>query len=61
MAQLQGKITELNEKNKEMAEAENVDPQEYKELQSELEDFNSRWSTVSEDVKEEEKRYKTSM
>ena len=57
IAQLQPKIAELKEKNKEMAEAEGVDPQEYKELQSELEDFDSRWLTATEDVKEEEKRY----
>ena len=56
MAQLQSKVDQLNEKNKEMGGVEGVDVVEYKELQSELNDFNIRWSSVSEDFKEEEKR-----
>ena len=56
MAQLQSKVDQLNEKNKEMDGVEGVDIDEYKELQSELNDFSTRWSSVSEDIKEEEKR-----
>ena len=54
--QLQPKITELNELMSQMKDAEGVDPEELSQLQSELKDFDSRLSTITEQITEEEKR-----
>ena len=56
MEQLQPKITELNELMLQMKDAEGVDPEELSQLQSELKDFDSRLSTITEQITEEEKR-----
>ena len=56
MEQLQPKITELNELMSQMKDAEGVDPEELSQLQSELKDFDSRLSTITEQITEEEKR-----
>ena len=54
--QLQPKITELNELMSQMKDAKGVDPEELSQLQSELKDFDSRLSTITEQITEEEKR-----
>lgn len=56
MEQLQPKITEINELMSQMKGAEGVDPEELSQLQAELADFGSRLSTVTEQIKDEEKR-----
>lgn len=54
---VQSKIGKLNEVNKKMSEAEDVDRQEFSEIQSELADFSNRWSTLIQQTKDEEKRW----
>ena len=54
MAQLQSRIEELNKKGEQMQGADGVDQIELAELKSELNDFNTRWSAVEEQVTEEE-------
>jgi predicted nucleic acid-binding Zn-ribbon protein len=56
MEQLQPKITEMNELMSQMKDAEGVDPEELSQLQSELKDFDSQLSTITEQITEEEKR-----
>jgi septal ring factor EnvC (AmiA/AmiB activator) len=56
MEQLQPKITELNELMSQMKDADGVDQDELSQLQSELKDFDSRLSTVTEQITAEEKR-----
>lgn len=57
MAQLQSKITQMNEMVGQMEGADGVDANEYAEVKSELADFDTRWSTVAEQTSEEEKRW----
>ena len=57
MEQLQPKITELNELMSQMKDADGVDQDELSQLQTELKDFDSRFSTVTEQITEEEKRW----
>ena len=56
MEQLQPKITELNELMSQVKDADGVDQDELSQLQTELKDFDSRFSTVTEQITEEEKR-----
>lgn len=56
MAQLQSKISQLREMSEQMEGADGVDANESEELKSELVAFNSRWSNVTEQIKDEEKR-----
>ena len=56
LEQLQPKITEMNELMSQMKGAEGVDPEELSQLQVELADFDSRLSTVTEQISDEEKR-----
>ena len=56
MQDLQVKIKELNETNKEMAKAEGVDRQEFSDIQSELGELSRRWSTLIQHNNEENKR-----
>ncbi|CAB4006965.1 dystonin-like isoform X1, partial [Paramuricea clavata] len=56
MQELQGKIKELNVTNKEMAKAEGVDRQEFSDIQRELGQLSSRWSTLIQQNNEENKR-----
>lgn len=56
MAQLQPKITQLNEMTTQMEGADGVDVNEFAEIKSELADFNSRWVVITEQTNEEEKR-----
>ena len=56
LEQLQPKITEMNELMSQMKGAEGVDPEELSQLQVELADFDSRLSTVTEQINDEEKR-----
>ena len=56
MQDLQVKIKELNETNKEMAKAEGVDRQEYSDIQSELGELSKKWSTLIQHNNEENKR-----
>jgi chromosome segregation ATPase len=55
--ELQGKIKELNETNKKMFNAEGVDRQEFSDIQTELRQFRSRWSTLIQQNNKENKRY----
>ena len=56
MEQLQPKITELNDLMSQMKDADGVDAEELSQLQSELSDFDSKLTTLNEDIKKEEKR-----
>ena len=56
MQELQVKIKELNETNKEMAKAEGVDRQEFSDIQTELGELSQRWSTLIKHNNEENKR-----
>ena len=56
MKQLQPKITEMNELMSQMKDAEGVDPEELSQLQSELKDFDTRRSTVTEHITEQAER-----
>lgn len=56
MQELQVKIKELNETNREMAKAEGVDRREFSDIQSELGELSRRWSTLIQRNKEENKR-----
>lgn len=56
MAQLQPKIVQLKEMTTEMEGADGVDTNEFAEIKTELADFSTRWSTIIEQTKEEEKR-----
>lgn len=55
--QLQPKITELRELMSQMKNAEGVDPQEYSQLRSELNDFDSKMESLNKEISKEEKRY----
>ena len=55
--ELQEKIKELNETNKKMFNAEGVDRQEFSDIQTELRQFRSRWSTLIQQSSKENKRY----
>lgn len=57
MAQLESKVSQLNNMTAQMEGADGVDSNEFAEVKSELADFNSRWSTATEQIKEEEKRW----
>ena len=56
MQELQEKIKELNDKNKEMSKADGVDRQEFADIQSELKDLRTRWSALIQRNNEENKR-----
>ena len=56
MQELQGKIKELNDTNKQMAKAEGVDRKEFSDIQSELGELGNRWSTLIQHSKEEVQR-----
>ena len=56
MAQLQPKITKLNEMFGQMDGADGVDGNELAEIKSELADLDLRTSTVREETKKEEER-----
>ena len=56
MHELQVRIKELNETNKEMSKAEGVDRQEFSDIQTELGQLSSRWSTLIQHNNEETKR-----
>lgn len=59
MQELQVKIKELNETNKEMAKAEGVDRQEFSDIQKELGELSQRWSTLIKHNNEENKRWES--
>ena len=56
MQELQGKVKELNDTNKQMAKAEGVDRKEFSDIQSELGELGNRWSTLIQHSKEEVQR-----
>ena len=56
MAQLQPKITKLNEMFGQMEGADGVDGNELAEIKSELANLDLRTSTVREETKKEEER-----
>ncbi|XP_028414728.1 nuclear anchorage protein 1-like isoform X2 [Dendronephthya gigantea] len=56
MQELQVKIKELNETNREMSKAEGVDRQEFSEIQTELGQLGSRWSALIQHCNDENKR-----
>jgi hypothetical protein len=56
MEQLQPKIVEMNELMSQMKDADGVDAEELSQLQSELKDFDTRCSTVTENISAEAKR-----
>jgi hypothetical protein len=56
MQELQGKIKELNDTNKQMAQAEGVDRKEFSEIQTELGELGGRWSALIQHSKEENQR-----
>jgi hypothetical protein len=57
MQELQGKIKELNDTNKQMAQAEGVDRKEFSDIQTELGELGGRWSALIQHSKEENQRY----
>ena len=59
--EVQSKITNLNELNQKMAEADDVNDQEFSEIQSERGEFSKRWSKLIQQVKYEYKRYTSLM
>ena len=61
MEQLQPKVAELRELMSQMKDAEGVDPKEYSQLRSELNDFDVKMETLNEDIGKEEKRYDTNV
>ena len=61
MEQLQPKVAELRELMSQMKDAEGVDPKEYSQLRSELNDFDVKMETLNEDIDKEEKRYDTNV
>ena len=61
MEQLQPKVAELRELMSQMKDAEGVDPEEYSQLRSELNDFDVKLETLNEDIDKEEKRYDTNV
>ena len=56
MQELQAKIKKLNETNKEMSKAEDIDRQEFSDIQKELGELSQRWSTLIQQYNEENKR-----
>ncbi len=56
MRELQGKVKELNDTNKQMSKAEGVDRQEFSDIQSELGELSGRWSTLIQRNNAENKR-----
>ena len=53
---MQPKVSQLNDICTQLEGADGVDADEYTEIKKELADFNSLWSTVTEETAEEEKR-----
>jgi peptidoglycan hydrolase CwlO-like protein len=56
MEQLQPKIVEMNELMAQMKDADGVDAEELSQLQSELEEFDTKIGALNENISQEEKR-----
>ena len=56
MEDVQKKIRQLQEMKGTMEGVDGVDPKEFSEIQAEVQDLNTRWITVTNDVDNEEQR-----
>lgn len=56
MQELQPKIKELNDTNRQMADSEGVDRQEFADIQGELRQLSNRWSALIQENNEQTKR-----
>ena len=56
MQELQTKVKELNDTNRQMSKAEGVDRQEFSDIQSELGALSGRWSALIQHSKDESQR-----
>ena len=56
MDEIQAKIRELKQLEKDMDGAEGVDANELEELQAELNSLDSRWTKLTDDIDSEDKR-----